>query len=132
METSVLIRKMSIVMLITAAIMIAAGTVASIYFPDILPIPFALGVLLSTGLNIVKLKWLNHAVKTATSLEDKGAAANYIRLQYIFRFLFTALVLLIAVFVPFIEFFGAVIGLFTFQAAKYAMGSMIKKSELNM
>ena len=132
METSVIVRKMSIVMLIAALVIIVAGAAASIYFPELRPISFALGVLLSTGLNIIKVFWLDRAVKTATAMEDQKTAANYIRLQYLLRFLFTALVLLIAVFVPFIELLGAVIGIFTFHVAKYAIGPMLKNSDSNI
>ena len=132
METSLLVRKMSVVMLITALIMIIAGAVASVYFPDLSPIPFSFGVLLSTGLNIIKVIWLDRAVKNAVNMTDQSAASNYIKLQYLLRFLFTALILIIAVFVPFIDFLGAVIGLFTFHVAKYALGSMLKDSDSNI
>jgi len=132
MKISDTVKKMIVVMLVTAAIMIIAGIVASTYYFALLPVPFAFGVLLTTFHNIIKVVWLEQAVDKSVAMEDKVTAGNYIRVQYLLRLLFTGLVLVIAIFIPAIDFLGAAIGIFTFHAAKWSLGFIVKTDDTNI
>jgi hypothetical protein len=92
------------------------------FFPSINAFYFALGVLLTTAVNIAKVALLDRAVRRALKMEEQ-AGANYVRVQYLLRFLLTALVLVIAAVVPFIDLWGAAAGIFTLQVAGYTLGS---------
>ena len=98
--------------------------VGFLYFRSSAAIPFALGVLLASALNCVKLKLLERAVDRAVTL-GKEAVGKYIQTQYILRFLLTGLVLAAAATLPFIDLWGAVAGLFTMQIAVL----FVRKSE---
>ena len=126
MKISETVRKMIIVMLFAALLIIVAGIVISVFYPVIQVFAFALGVMLTTALNILKVVWLERAVEKALSMEDQTAAGNFIRLQYLLRTLLTGLVLVVAALVPFIDLWGAVAGIFTFHAAKYSLGFIHK------
>ena len=132
MKISSTVHKMIIVMLITALIMIIAGAIVSAFYPVILSIfSFSLGVLLTTCLNIVKVVWLDRVVQRAVDMDDSATAGNYIRFQYLFRFLLTGLVFIFAIIVPVIDLWGALVGIFTFNVAKYALIFIIKKEDEN-
>ena len=117
-------------MLVTSLVMSIGGIIGSFYISTLHALPFILGVILTTCLNIVKVIWLERAVNATVNLEDQKAAARQIRLHYVLRLLLTLLVLLAAVFIPFIDLWGAVVGLFTFHPAKYALGVFIKTDDL--
>ena len=131
MKISNTVHKMIVVMLVAALIIIIAGAVAFVFYPVISVLPFSLGVLLMTGLNIVKVIWLEQAVQKAVDMEDQVAAGNYIRMQYLFRLLLTGLVFIIAILVPIIDLWGALAGIFTFHAAKYALAFIVKTDDKN-
>jgi len=117
---------MVMVMLATGLIMAVAGFVFSLFQPIIHPFNFMLGVLLTTGLNIVKAIWLERVVERAVTIESQDAAANLIRVQYFLRFLLTGAVLVAAALIPVVDLWGAVAGIFTFHAAKYYLMLTVK------
>ena len=121
MKISLTVRKMIMVMLVSALVMVICGTIASFYFEVLRPVPFAFGVLLTTGLNIIKTVWLERSIDRAMAIGDDTAATNHIRIHALLRFALTGLVLALAVFVPFIDLWGAVAGIFTYHPAKYAL-----------
>ena len=131
MKTSNTVNKMIVIMLAAALIIIIAGAAASVFYPVISILPFSLGVLLMTSLNIVKVVWLEKAVQKAVDMEDQTIAGNYIRMQYLFRLLLTGLVFVIAIIVPIIDLWGALAGIFTFHAAKYALVFIVKTDDEN-
>lgn len=92
---------------------------SAMYYRSSSFLPFALGVLLSSSLNMVKIIMLDRTVAKALG-GKKDAAANYVRLQYLLRFSLTAAVLAAAVFIPFVSLWGAAAGLLTLQIAAYA------------
>jgi len=124
------VRKMILVMLVSALVMAVGGGVASMFIEVIEPIIFGIGVFLSTAVNIVKVIWLERAVETASAMEDGQMATNHVRKHYLLRFAFTAAVLVsIAItHVPNL-LWGALFGLFTFHPAKYALPIIIKGEE---
>ena len=130
MSISPAVKKMIIIMLGTALLMIIAGVIASFYIEVLQAVPFVLGVFISTSLNIIKVIWLERAVIAAVKLDDKKSASNLVRLHYVLRLLFTALVLIGGAFLPFIDLWGLLIGLFTYHPAKYALGVFINNGDV--
>lgn len=122
------VRKMIMVMLVSAAIFIAVAFFISLQHAVLDIFPFAFGVLLSTAINIVKVVWLERAVDRATNMDDEKAAGAYIRGQYLLRFLMTGGILVAAAILsegPSL-LWGAVVGLFTFHPAKYSLAHIVK------
>ena len=132
MKVSYTVRKMIMIMLIAAAVVIAGGIVIDVFFHFWQALPFALGVLFTTALNIVKTVWLEQVVQRASYIEDQRRASGYIRKHHFFRFLLTGVVLIVATTSSYNELvWGAVIGLFTFHPAKYALGSIANQEIIN-
>jgi predicted outer membrane lipoprotein len=113
-------------MVIVALVMIAAG---AIFFRSTEAFPFALGVFLTTALNVLKAVWLEHTVNRVAEMEEGQAGSNLVRLQYLLRFLLTGLVMVAAVYLPFIHLWGAVAGIFTFPISAHLLRFTIPKQE---
>jgi len=95
-------------------------------------LPFAGGALLGAALSIAKIMWLDRTVKNAASMEAQHAG-NYVRLQSLFRFLLTGLVLALpAVAIQWGAspglFWGAAAGVLVHQLAVYSLKLPTKKS----
>jgi len=89
-------RLMMRMVLIAALIIIVAGLIYYIVIGSVLVvIPFALGVLATSGLNIFKLRMLERTVQKVLNMDDQEAGKNVVRLQYLFRYFITAVVLVI-------------------------------------
>ena len=87
-------------------------------------LPFALGVIVTSALNILKIIMLERSIQKTLSMDNPDTGKNYIRLQYLLRYFLTAVVLVIIgllhVFVDnprIISIWGALFGLFTMQIA---------------
>ena len=134
MKISGTVRKMIMVMVAAALFIIVAGLVASIRFLVIIPIPFTLGVLLTTCLNVVKAVWLERVVERIIAMDDEAAAVSYVRVQYFMRFVLTAVVLVIAGLTPeyIISLWGAIAGIFTFHVGKYSLTFLSKADDKDM
>ena len=126
MNVSETVRKMILVMASAGLVFSVVGVVASFYYPIILPVPFTLGVMLSTLLNCIKAVMLENTVTRIVEMSDEHVAANYLKMQALLRFALTAAVLLLGVFVPFIDLWGVVAGIFTFHVGKYSLGFIVK------
>jgi len=113
-------------MVIVALVMIAAGAV---FFRSAEALPFALGVFLTTALNVLKAVWLEHTVNRVVEMEEGKAGSNLVRFQYLLRFILTGLVMVAAVYLPFIHLWGAVAGIFTFHIAAHLLRFTIPKQE---
>jgi len=97
-------------------IMIAAG---AIYYRSLLILPFAIGVILTTSLNVLKISMLKREVKRIANMEGQNTG-SFARVQYFIRFLLTGLVLVFAALTPFIDLWGALAGIFTLPLAVYS------------
>ena len=117
MKISETAKKMVCIIGVSSFVFILAGAV---YYRSLSALPFALGVLLTSALNALKILLLERTVEKAVVMEEQGAA-NYVRLQYFLRFMLTGLVLIAAALLPFISLWGAVAGTFTLQIAAYAV-----------
>jgi len=77
---------------VAAVILIVKGTV---YYRSLAAIPFTFGVLITSGLNIFKLRTLERTVQKVVTMDDQAAGKNIVRFQYLLRFLLTGVVLVI-------------------------------------
>ena len=107
-----------------------AITVGAVAYRSIEALYFALGVILTSSLNVGKVCLLERSVSKTLDMQDPAVGKNYIRLQYLLRYFLSGAVLLAAALVsiysdpPFINLWGAVAGMFTLQAAVIIVRSM--------
>ena len=90
-RASKLMKKM---ILISALLIIIIGII--FYLIDGRPfaaLPFALGVLVTATLNIIKMRMLERTVHKVVYMDDQDAGKNVVRLQYLLRYLLTGVVL---------------------------------------
>lgn len=112
--------KMVVWIIIIALVFIAGGAA---YFRSIEALYFAIGVILTSSLNVGRIFLLDRTVKKTLEMDDPSTGKMFVRLQFLLRYLLTGLVLmaagLISVYVepPFINIWGAVAGIFTMQIA---------------
>jgi len=84
---------------------------------------FAVGVALTSSLNIGKIYLLERTVNKTLEMTDPNFGKNYVKLQYLLRYFITGAVLVGAALVtlyvepPFINLWGALAGVFTLQIA---------------
>ena len=127
MNLSLPSKKMILVIGISALVIIAGG--AAIY-RSIEAIYFALGTILTSALNVLKVIMLERTVKKVVNIEEPETGKNYVRLQYLLRYFLTGIVLLAVGLVtayvepPFINIWGAIAGIFTLQISVIIVRSM--------
>jgi len=102
-------------------VIIAGGAV---FYRSLEALNFALGVLLSSALNVLKVYLLERTVSKTLDMTDPVMGKNYIRFQYLLRFFLAAAVLVAAALIPFISLWGAIIGIFTLQISVMIVRSM--------
>ena len=120
-------RKMFVVICVTAAAFITAGLVAGRVFEQFNPpLPYIFGVLLTSAINVLKVKMLDDAAAKAVDMESRGAA-NYIRLQYLLRFFLTGAALVVAALTPVLNLLGAALGVLTWPVAAYSLKFIMGK-----
>ena len=110
-------KKMILLTVVSSLFIIAAG---AMYYRSYSVFPFAIGVFLTTALNVLKIIMIERAIEKVVNMNGKKAG-SYIGFQYVLRFLLTGAVLALAAMVPFIDLWGAVAGIFTLQIAAYSM-----------
>jgi len=81
---------------------------------------FSVGVVLTSALNVWKIYLLERTVTKTLNMDDPDTGKNYVRLQYLLRYILTGAVLLaaglISYYTPHVSIaVGAIIGLFTMQ-----------------
>jgi len=120
-------KKMANVIVILSFAVIIAGTAYNLYRS--LPfLPFALGVLLFLGVNILKVFMIEQSIKKIVDTNDKKTY-NYFRLQYLLRFVITGAALAAAALLDFISLWGALAGVLIFQISAYTLKSFTKDLE---
>ena len=107
-------------LLIICCLAVAAVIIGAVYYRSFAFFPFAAGVVLGAGVNIVKIKMIERVVKNATNAE-KTISPAYVPIQNILRFLLTAIVLGLAAFFDFISLLGAAVGIITMPIAGYSL-----------
>jgi len=78
--------------LVSALIIIVIGI---IFYRSLAALPFALGVMATAGLNVLKLRMLDRTVQKIIQMDNQETGKNIIRLQYLFRYFITGVVLVI-------------------------------------
>jgi len=76
--------------MLAALIIIIIGVV---FYRSLAVFPFALGVLITSGLNIIKMRMLERTVQKIIYMDDQEAGKNIIRFQYLLRYFLTGIVL---------------------------------------
>ena len=114
-------KKMCLVVVISALAIMIGG---AIFYRTLEALNFALGVFLSTALTILKIYLLDRNVSRILDMDDAKAGRNYFQAQYIVRYLLTGAVLVAAALIPFINIYGAVLGVLTMQIAVFAVKMM--------
>ena len=122
----------------TKRIMLAIGVVAVIImavgaalYRNISALHFAIGVAMTSALNVLKMFMIERSVHKAVDYDDGAAGKNYLRFQYLIRFFITAAVLLVAALTKLYSMlYGAIFGVFTMQIAAVLIGALkLDKSE---
>ena len=111
------VSKMIRAVICISVLMMVGGAVA---FRSSFAVAFALGVAMTMILNVVKIIWLRYCVTRAVNMESTGGTA-FIGIHYILRFILTGFVLVAAHFIPFVDMFGAVVGLLSLPFANYVV-----------
>ena len=118
MELSKIAKRMILFIGVAALALIVVG--AAIY-RSIDALYFAIGVIASSSLNVGKVFLLERTVQKTLEMDDPASGKNYVRLQFLVRYVFTGLVLVAAGLIsnyvepPFINIWGALAGIFTLQ-----------------
>jgi len=126
-ELSKMSKRMIMMVGVSALVFMLAGAV---FYRSPAALPFAFGVLIPAALNILKIAMLDRTVKKVIDMDDPNTGKNYVRLQYLLRYLLTGLVLLGIGLVhtrtdpPLISIWGAVAGIFTMQISVIICRSM--------
>jgi hypothetical protein len=107
-------KRMIMVICIAALVIMAGGAV---FYRSLEALPFALGVFLTSALNVGKIFLLERTAKKAMDMDDPNTGKNFVRLQFLLRYFLTAAILLVAGLTPFVSVWGALIGIFTLQIA---------------
>jgi len=112
MKLSLATKRMIQGICIAAFVIIAGGAV---FYRSFEAFPFALGVILTSALNVMKLLMLERNIKKTMDMSDPSRGKNYVRIQFLLRYFLTAAILVIAGLTPFISIWGALFGIFTLQ-----------------
>ena len=102
--------------------MIVGGVMLCLFVPSIPAdeaFPVALGVFLSSALNVMKVMLLERTVQKVMDMETAKESKAYVASQYIIRYVLTGVILVAAALTPFINLWGAIAGIFTMQIAVF-------------
>jgi len=77
-------------MVVVAALLIIV--IGAVFYRSLAALPFALGVIVASTLNIIKIRMLEHTVQKVMSMDDQEAGKNVIRLRYLLRYFLTGIV----------------------------------------
>ena len=117
MKLSDTARKMAGVVCVLAAVFIIASAV---FYRSFAFLPFAFGVLLGGGVNLVKIILLNRIVERTIAMDVSVTVRSFYG-QYFLRFFLTIGVFVVATQVPVISFWGVAAGVITFPLSAYSM-----------
>ena len=81
---------MTRMIMVAALIIIIAGV---IYYRSLAALPFALGVIIISGLNIIKVRMLEKTVQKVVNMDNQESGKNLVRFQYLLRYMLTGVVL---------------------------------------
>ena len=81
---------MTRMVMISALLIIIIGVVI---YRSFAALPFAFGVIITSGLNIIKIRMLEQTVRKVIEMDDPEAGKNVVRLRYLLRYFLTGVVL---------------------------------------
>lgn len=119
--------KMIIVIIVLAVALTAVGVVLCLtldYFSSDDALPYALGLLLTSALNVLKVFIIEKQSQRIMKMENPKTGKHYVTFQYFIRYILTGLVLVAAALIPFIGLWGAIIGVLTMQIAAFSIKFM--------
>jgi uncharacterized membrane protein YjgN (DUF898 family) len=125
-------KKMILVIGIASLVLMAAGIVI---YRSFSAVPFAIGVAIMAMLNCFKVYMVERTVTRTLDFDEKADGKNFVRFQYLARFLLTGAVLVpIALLtadslVWSAMLWGSLAGVFTFQVAAYSVSLMKFKDD---
>ena len=111
-------KRMMLVFCISLPILIICGILYYLYNRSFTLLHFIYGAFLGTVTNIIRTIMLDRTVQRILTFGPEKAS-NYVRIQYLLRFLITGLALILAALVPFINLWATVIGILVYQIAIY-------------
>jgi len=86
-------------------------------------VAYILGLLLGGMTSIAKVFMIQSTMEKAV-LKQAHAASNYVRAQFMLRYLITFMVLFIGVYTSYVSFIGLIIGVFALKPAAYIQGKL--------
>ena len=100
--------------------------VAAIYYRSAAVMPFTAGLLLALSANALRVFLLDTALRRANDManqpeSEKARMAAYLQGQYLLRYLLSGLTLVAAVFLPFVELWGAICGFLVWPLTTFVM-----------
>lgn len=90
------------------------------------PLGWGIGCLLGCGFTIVRLKMMETSVQKSVQMDAKRAS-RYAKAQYFLRYILSALVLIAAAVVPWINPISTVLAMISLKLATYVQGLLDKK-----
>jgi len=111
---------------------ISAGGLA--WFRSFEALPFAAGVLIMTGVNVLKVLMIERTVRNTVSagIADGRPAEsrrNYVLIQYLLRYLITGLAIAAALKTEWVSVWGILAGILAFPVAAYSLRFMRAKEK---
>ena len=82
---------------------------------------YTFGILIGGGATVLKVFMMENSMEKAV-LKQPHEATNYVRAQFMLRYLITFMVLFIGVYTPYISLIGLGIGVFALKPAAYIQG----------
>lgn len=83
------------------------------------------GILLGTGISVIKVIMLNNTLNKAVEMSPEDAK-NYTRSRYTFRLVLSIVMVVVAVKIPYISVVGVIVGLLLVQPAVYIVNFLNK------
>jgi len=127
MKISDIAKKMMTIIGISVVFLVVGSV---IFYRSIACLPFIYGVILAAVANIIKIVMLDITVKT---VQTKGvdAVGRYVVAQNYIRLLLTAAIVIVAIYMPFINHWGTITEILMYRLAIYALkGYKINESEV--
>lgn len=127
MNMSIPAKKMIFIIIVLAVVLIVVGVVLCLTLDFFSPddaFPYALGLLLTSALNVFKVFVIEKQSQRIMKMDDPKTGKHFVTFQYFIRYILTGLVLVAAALIPFIGLWGAIIGILTMQIAAFSIKFM--------
>lgn len=130
-KLSLAAKKMIMVICVVAVLIMIGGAVYFVVFTEdaindklLKTLAFALGALLTSALNVLKVFLLERNVQRILDMTDPTSTKGFVTVQYMIRYVLTGVVLVVAALTPFINLWSAILGVLSMQIAAFALRFM--------